>query len=591
MKERIKRLIEAHESYWAGLESPLTDDEYDSEIQWLKKKHPEHWLLTKIGGSSQPSEKVIHNIPMLSLDKAYTFNDVEKFIHKVSRTKDEKFIAQSKFDGLAGKFDGKVFSTRGNGFIGENISSKIRDTILIQGDQGHPLEKVNREILGEILCSQEQFEKFGKEYKHPRNFVSGMVSRKEKMPEGFKLHLVEYSSSPTKVFRRHEFDEKKWKEILSFFNDQTTYLQDGIVIRVSDEKYWKELGATAHHPLGSIAFKYQGQKANARLLDIEWSIGKRNITPVGIITPVKLGGVIIERVTLHNAGFIEDHNIAIGCEIVIERAGDVIPHVIQNNTPGEVKIIDTCPVCQSRVNRVGPEISCPNEDCPGRNINRLYSSIREAGIDFIGQKTLTKIMSELSIRYLWQLFDVTIEDLERCDIGSAMSRKIFKSIQQNRIMTDDKFLACLCIDDIGKNTWKTILSFLDLNIIINSISKKNLSGIPNIGQITVRKIIQGIKSRRSEISNLLHRVRLQKDSEEQPRKTICFTGKMPQKRSFYEDLAKKHGYQPSDTVNKNLTVLICDDFFSNSTKLKKAKAMGVQILLLEEWLERLNHED
>lgn len=595
MDKRLDRLIQAHELYWQGKDSPMTDSEYDSEIIWLSKSYPNHFLLKKIGGNKLSQSRIIHDSPMLSLDKAYTKKEIEKFIRNTSRNEREKYIAQAKFDGLAGKFQNNILSTRGDGHVGEDISHKIKDMILIRNKEQIPLCGVSENIIGEIICSKDQFKKYGKGYKSPRNFIIGMIGQKGKMPEGFRPHFVEYKSSPSICYEASEFLDQ-WDNIINFFESFDSYAKDGIVIKLKDEAYSLSLGSTSHHPKGAIAYKFHGEVSETTLRKVVWQAGKNCLTPVAEFMPVILGGVTVSRATLHNYANVEELDLHIGDVLQIERAGDVIPYVI-GSTPGERRgdevDIKNCPYCGSEVVRRSVEISCENLDCPGTCFSRLTASIKESEIEWLGPGILSKIVAHKKCRCLSDIFDLSVNDIFESGVGENMSKKIRKSIRDHSLMSAPQFLSCLNIEGMGRTNWKTILNFVSFEELVDGVSKERLRRIPGIGPILMRKIIQGISSKRNEIKELLKRVHIEDEGmkETPSRKKICFTGKMPEKRSFYEDLAKQNGFESVSSVTKELDVLVCDDILSTSSKCLAAKKSGIKILSLNEWMKGLKNGD
>lgn len=585
---RIERLTFAHNQYWCGKASPLTDTEYDREILWLKKEHPDHWILKSLGNEAK--NKVKHESPMLSLEKAYTFEEVQKFVEDSSRDDNEAFICQIKFDGLAAKFRKGVLATRGNGEYGEDITRKIQDLILVMGSVERPFKDVDTVdfCLGEIVCPLSVFKKFGQEFKHPRNFVIGMIGRKGKLPEGVKLHFVEYKTSPSFVFYKKGFDKKSWERILLYFEGYSVYPKDGIVIKVSDKKHYKQLGRTSHHPLGAIAYKFKGDTATASLISVDWQSGKDKLTPVANISPTELNEVIIRKVTLHNYQTVKDFKLQIGDELTIERSGDVIPHLLsvkKTELSDQFVDIKSCPICHSSLRHAGPNVFCSNEDCPGKFSSKLINSIREFEIEFIGGVTLERILSIEKINSFADLLEIKIPDLTGCGLGLTMASKIFESIQRkSNVVPAERFLAALNIGGVGRDTWKDILRKIDFERLTEEkIPVGELTAIEGIGELTARKIRQGLCLAREEILRMLDLVTVKVDISYSSR-TICFTGKMPEPRSYYENIAKEEGYDPVDSVTKNLDLLVCHDINSTSSKIKAARKFNVSIVALKDWL-------
>lgn len=590
---RLERLILAHEKYWAGQTSPLTDVQYDQEIEWLKKEHPDHWLITAIGGK-QKCGKVRHEEPMLSLNKAYSFEEIQKFVKNTARSKQEKYLCFAKFDGLAAKWHNGTLSTRGNGEVGEDITDKIPFIDFIKKDQRYSFaETISLHArFGEIICPRSVFRNFGEGYKHPRNFVIGMIGRKGALPDGLKLNFVEYRSSPCYEFEAANFTESLWQEVVSFFDEYSTYPKDGIVIKIADEEYFDELGVTTHHPLGAVAFKFANEQTESKLLSVDWQCGKHKITPVANIVPVELGGVLNKRATLHCYKNVNEIDLHIGDDIILERAGDVIPYISlavkTKESKNKVKI-EYCPVCGSDIEIKGANVYCLNNFCPGKSLARLLAAIKELEIDFVGETTLIQIIGKTGRNSIGSFLQIELSELANdCGLGEKTAQKIYNSIQQrSQNVTPERFLAALNIEGVGRTTWRTILKVFTFDKIIGEkLSPQELAKISGIGPLTARKIRQGLIAKKDEINEFLSAVEMgiQKVSETQD-KTICFTGKMPEKRSYYEHLAQRFGFQAVDHVTKELSLLVCDDVNSPSSKTKTAKKLGVAIMSLEDWLK------
>ena len=275
---------------------------------------------------------------MLSLNKAYSIEEVMEWARKNCR-ENETLLIQPKYDGISANYDGSVLATRGDGENGENISGKLP---LIELETSGYTGFLDRPVRGEIVIRDDDFEnlyshitkKGGGHYKNSRNAVAGIMGLKDisdMLRQGAKLTLVDYNMI---CYRVPVNDlEKKWPGIVAEI-ENLLYPMDGIVVKIADEEYSESLGNTAHHPRGQIAFKFVGIRRQSKLLDVKWSFGKNCLTPVAEIEPVDIGGITIKHATLHNIQNIIDRGIQIGDTITVERAGDVIPYIV-DSTPGD----------------------------------------------------------------------------------------------------------------------------------------------------------------------------------------------------------------------------------------------------------------
>lgn len=591
----LAALIEENDKlYWELGEPRISDEEYDLLVRGLSKLAPDHPLLSKVSAPSvAASGKVRHKEPMLSLDKAYSLEELMTWGAKFARTPEEPLLVQPKYDGISAIFADGVLATRGDGEIGENISDKISLIELEAKGYTGPLDRPAR---GEIVIRNDDFKniyskitrKDGNHYKNPRNAVAGIMGLKdidEMVRQGAKLTLVDYDLvSFSSKFA--EFEEK-WPEFVEKI-ENLPYPMDGIVVKLADEAYATSLGSTAHHPRGAIAFKFSGVRKETKLLDVEWSFGKNCLTPVASLDPVDIGGVTIKRASLHNIQNIIDRDIRIGDEVVVERAGDVIPHIVDSK-PGEERrscMITECPSCASPLVRVGPEISCENPKCPETLVRRLLASIRSIGIDRLGEPNVRRMMETLNVETLKDIFELSVDDILKLEgFKDKSASNLYHEIQSARMVSDFQVVAALNIRGIGPNVAKSILEHHTLEELRN-LSIEELSAIDGVGPERAEALFSELRGQSDFLDELLGVVEVTqtKGSGTSSAPTVCFTGKMPEKRSFYANLAETRGFVPTDSVTSSLSLLVANDPSAGGGKLAKAAKLGVRIVALDDWL-------
>lgn len=596
--DTLVELIGYHNKlYWEKGSPEISDADYDRLLEELRRRDPSHPLVNAIFTPAVVSGgKVRHRTPMLSLDKAYSLEALLEWAHKFARTPDEMLFVQPKYDGISAGFDGRTLATRGDGETGEDVTDKLPLIELETTGYTGPLDRPAR---GEIVIRSDDFvniyshirRKDGGFYKNPRNAVAGIMGLKEIGPmiaQGAKLTLVDYSliSHEIPLSRLAE----RWEELLEEMAS-LPYPMDGIVLKFADSKFRSSLGNTAHHPRGEIAYKYTNVKRESRLLDVEWSFGKNNLTPVALMEPVEFSGVTVKRATLHNVQNIIDMDLHIGDRITVERAGDVIPY-ISASSPGENRrspLISRCPACDTLLERRGPELVCPAPDCPGTNLQRLTAAVKSLDVENLGESTLKKLVSVCRVRRLSDLFQLTAKDLLQVEGFAEKSvSNLLKELQRVRTMPEYQLLASLNIPNVGPNIAKLLLQEMEFSAL-REASEESLSNIPGIGPERAHAIREAFRERQQEIDELLSAVTPVRETRAAGNKpTVCFTGKMPEKRSFYAALAQERGYIPSDTVTKELTLLVAADVNDNSSKLVKARKLGIRILALDEFLKEEN---
>ena len=593
----LEKLIAYHnELYWKKAAPEISDAEYDLLMRELEALQPDHPLITAVHGQAVASGgKVRHKEPMLSLDKAYSLEKVLEWADKYIRSADEMLLIQPKYDGISARWDNGVLVTRGDGSEGEDISDKVP---LIELESIDYTGKLRREeaIRGEIVIRDDDFRniysrirrKNGDVYKNSRNAVAGIMGLKEIddiQAQGAKLTLVDYRKI-SYAYSRRELPEY-FAELLEKI-ENLPYPTDGVVIKIADEEYAASLGNTAHHPRGAIAFKFTNIRRQSVLRKVEWSFGKNCLTPVAEIDPVEIGGVTITHATLHNLQNVLDRDLCINDIIEVERAGDVIPYIV-NSLPGENRVsvlIKECPCCGSTLEQRGPELCCLNKDCFEVRLQNLLAAVRNIGIERLGEPTLRKMMQTLNIRTLRQIFELQVSDIMKLDSFKEKSAEnLYKEIGKARKVTDFQLLASLNIPHVGLNVAKVILKTMPLEELRNA-DEENLANIAGVGPERA-KAIRAVLDEQSEfIDEMLSAVEVvhSKQSGNENLPTVCFTGKMPEKRSFYEDLARSKGFEPVDTVSKELSLLVAADLSGSGSKLTKAAKLGIKVVALAEFL-------
>ncbi len=590
---QVAELLAYHDRRYWELNAPeIPDARYDEITERLRELAPEHPLLQKINTPAVSGDgKVHHRESMLSLDKAYSLQEILDWAHKYARSDREILLVEPKYDGISASFDGRTLATRGDGNVGEDITAKLP---LIELEAPGYTGKPDRAARGEIVIRDDDFrtiyanirKKDGGTYKNPRNAVAGIMGLKdisEMVLQKAKLTLVDYSliSEPVELADLPE----KWESLKMRFAT-LPYPMDGIVLKFADTSFRKNLGSTAHHPRGEIAYKFTNRSAESTLLGVEWSFGKNCLTPVALLEPVELSGITIKRASLHNAQNLLDMDLMIGDAVTVERAGDVIPF-ISGRTPGQNRrspFISECPACGTLLVRRGPELCCANAECPGANLQLLTAAIRNLGIERLGEPTVAKLIANCGVRHLKDLFELTEKDLLQIEGFAAKSAaNLIGEIQKARTVDDFQLLAALNIPNVGVNIAKLMLakySFAQLR----TLSEESLAEIPGIGPERAAAVASAMVERAAELDELLNAVSLRHTEAASGESTICFTGKMPEKRSFYEKLASERGYRAVDSVTSTLSLLVAADVNDNSSKLRNARKMGIKIVPLDEFL-------
>lgn len=601
-KQELENLIQKHDAlYWEKNHPEISDVEYDKLVEQLREIDPDNQLVNKVNGIKTNGEKVNHNTPMLSLEKVYSDEELFAWVQKRARNNGEKFLIEPKFDGLSAQLDYGVLATRGDGSVGQNITDKL---CLINIETNKKIDVKKDYFRGELVIRNSSFEhdfssiktKTGNPFKNSRNAVAGIIGTDDVdfyVKQGVLISLVDYDLISFEV-TASDFSEK-WKE---YFDKivELDFPMDGIVVKIADSEYSKSLGATEHHPRGQIAFKFTNQSAKTKLVDIEWGMGKENITAVGIFEPISLGGVVITKAilpmtksTINNLPCIIDEEIAIGDIFTIQRAGDVIPNVVSIERGENRKIVklEKCPFCGADVEVLKSSVRCKNEDCFEPKLNKLYFSVSTLGMKAIGKAIIEKIMRKTGVVDLYGFMNLNESDLENISgFGKAIPQIILSEINKAKTNKPELVLTSLNVPSLGKTASKLLLSKFTIEQILRDLNYNNVISIKGIGEVKAIEIVQGIAKNREYIKKTLDLFNFDAMvmNTLKAKQTVCFTGKMAYKRSDMENIARQKGYEPVDSVTSQLSLLVCEDPNSGSSKLEKAKKMGIKIVSADDFM-------
>ena len=607
IKELVSLLEKHNEAYRRGMPT-ISDARYDELTEQLRDLDPEHQFLTNVEPENF-SEKVEvrHPRPMLSTEKAYTVDELQRFVTRVQKEanalgiKNVTYRVTPKLDGLAARDDGKIFATRGNGEVGYEISSAFAKGVVAVGGRAQG--------VGEIVCSQEYFaEHLADSFEHPRNMVVGIITS-DKVNEAAKqalqdeaVRFVPYTTLPKKVVDGDELVGRVW-EITDELWAATDYPLDGMVAEVTDTALQERLGATAHHYRWQIAIKKKGESAVTAVEGIRWQVGRMGaVTPVMEVQPVSVSGATIRNVTAHNAGMLRDQGIGIGATIRIIRSGEVIPKLEEVIKPAqEVELPEVCPSCGAKLFWQNDFLKCPDFSCPARVEQRLEYWFKTLGnADWFGKKTIAKLV-KAGHNSLESVYTMAEDDFQKLGFGPVQSTNLAEALYISRTKeTDDwRLLAAFGIPDLGKADSRKLLGYFKLEDVVN-VKQEQLIELHGFGEITSHSVTEGIASIRETILHMLEldfnlrRTPLVADTEslESPitGKGIVFTGKMEQgSREDMQAMARRLGAKVQTSVTGKTDFLVCGSKVG-AKKIESAKAKGVEIMTEAEYMDIVNAE-
>jgi len=657
-------LFEKYSQFYYDKSEPLvSDQEFDNlkhEIIELEKKYP------NIKSSKSPSEivgfkpskifkKVAHKIPMLSLGNAFSKEDLENFEKKILNylNKDKTFkieySAEPKIDGISasliyinGKFETGL--SRGDGRQGEDITANlktIKDIPKIVTDKNFPREI---DIRGEVFIKNSDFKKIENKFANPRNAASG--SLRQKNPEGTKkipLKFIAYTfgfEKGLKINNQDNFLEnlKKWGFKTNPLNVTTTGLTnllnnyikvekkrneidfdiDGIVYKVNSFELQNRLGYVANSPRWAIAHKFSSNKGISVINNIDIQIGRTGaLTPVAKITPINIGGVMVSNATLHNEDEIKRKDIRIGDTVAVERAGDVIPHIIsvdlkKRKNSKEFIFPKKCPSCGSATIKEFNLITkkedavrrCSSEgyECEKVSIEKIkhFVSKEALNIDGFGKKIVESFWEKNLIRFPQDIFNLNFQKIEFMDgWGKKSIGNLKYSIQEKRNISLEKFIFSLGIRHIGLENAKLIAKNLKTakNFINLANNKKfdELLNLDGIGETQINSLKNFFLNKTNlNVINKLENVLDIKNSEGFKKdgalqnKVFMFTGKLDGiSRAEAKSLIEKNSGSIITNISKKLNYLIVGEK-PTKKKVDSAKNLKIKILNQKDWLKMLD---
>ena len=658
------KLFQKYNKHYYDLNEPIVDDfvfdELKRQILNLEKEytHLYHKDSPKNSVGFQPSKlfkKVKHRIPMLSLSNAFNKEDLLNFEKKILNFLNEEsnfkieYSAEPKIDGISASLifqKGKFITglSRGDGKEGEDITENLKTIkdIPTQVKSKNFPEEID--IRGEVFIQNSDFKKLENKFANPRNAASGSLRQKDpKETKKIPLKFIAYTFGHENGLQTRSQNEylKKLKEwgfktnpfnktissidalmknynIIEKKRDEIDFDIDGIVYKVNDFKLQKRLGNVANAPRWAIAHKFSANNAISKIENIEIQIGRTGaLTPVAKIKPVNIGGVVVSNATLHNEEEINRKDIRIGDTVLIERAGDVIPHVIsvdlklRNNDSKKFDFPQICPSCGSKTikdfnfttKKEDAVRRCSSEgyECEKMAVEKIkhFVSKEALNIEGFGKKIVENFWNLKLIRFPYDIFKLNFVKIEKLDGWGKQSVANLKySINLRKKISFDKFIYSLGIRHIGLENAKILSKNLKSLKNFITLSNKNnfddLINIDGIGETQINSIKNFFKNNTNlDVMNKLSKILLVKDAEIAKsdglfsNKTFMFTGKLlNMSRSEAKSIIEQNSGSIVSNVTKKLDYLIVGEKSTNR-KVEAAKKLKVKILDQSSWLKML----
>jgi DNA ligase (NAD+) len=649
--EELRSVLRFHEHRYYILNDPLLSDfEYDQLFKALEKIEKENPTLITL---DSPTQRVAHEltrefptvqhlVPMLSLDNSYNADDLLDFDRKVrelSGLEQISYCVEPKFDGgsisLIYENDQLVrAATRGDGVAGDEVTINIRQIHSVPLTA--PFSKFGiqqAEIRGEVLMNKENFSRYNQSLTaqglaplaNPRNAASGTLRLKDPREvakrnlEVFVYHLSYFSlqkeeQSPVALqshaatlgllwelgFRSPAREKKVFNSIQDVINycvefeavrDTLPYEIDGMVIKVNEVALQEKLGMTSHHPRWAVAFKFKARQATTQLIGIEFQVGRTGaVTPVAKLEPVGVGGVMVSSISVHNQEYIAEKDLRIGDQVLIERAGDVIPQIVKSLTEArtgkekQIQFPSVCPVCASKLFKEEEEAvwRCINLECPAQVIERIIHFVSKDALDIrgFGEANVRKFVELGLLGDIPGIYTLDFAQLASMEgFGKKSIENLQQAIELSKKQPLHRLIYALGIRFVGETTARTLANAVDHLLDFQSFSEEQLQQLEDVGTKVAGSIHQFFSN--SDNIAMLHALEKlgltlrneKKDTHSTGNltgKTFLFTGTLSKlKRSEAEEMVRANGGQILSGVSAKLNYLVAGE--EAGSKLEKAK--------------------
>ena len=652
MDELINLIHQASYNYYVLDNPTITDQEYDdyyNELLRLEEKYPElkrdDSPTVRVGGEAiEKFEKVSHEKPMLSFDDIFNEDEVVLFDERIRKSvPNPTYTVEPKMDGLSGSLiyrNGVLIqaATRGDGLVGENITKNVKTIRTV------PLrlkKDIDIEVRGEIYMSKGTFEQINEERKlngenlfaNPRNAAAGSIRQLDsKITAKRNLDFMAYF-----IPNPEEYGIKTQSESLEFLKElgfQTNYklnklavsatdiinkieeLQiereslpfpiDGVVLKVNNLKDEEILGTTSRVPRWGIAYKFPALEVLTTLIEIKFTVGRTGkITPNAIFNPVHVDGSLVSKATLHNEDYCISKDVRIGDTIVVHKAGDVIPEVVEvklerrNESRTPFKMIEYCPMCSSKLVKKDANHYCINEECPARNIEGLihYVSRDAMYIDGFGERIIEDFYNMGYIKNVVDFYELKKykEELKELEgFGEKSIENLLESIEQSKNNSLERFLFALGIRYIGKKTAKIIAKYYENIDNLYNTNMDELLSIPDIGDKMAESIMSYISNEQNKKliadlkqhgCNMTYIKEKTVNNVEIENKTFVLTGTLEKMtREEASKLIEENGGKTTGSVTSKTSVVIVGK--SPGSKYTKALELNIPIWTEEEFINK-----
>ena len=658
-EERIKYLRETTEyhskRYYDDDDPEISDFEYDmlmNELKNLEKQFPElitkDSLTQKVGGTVKKGfEEVTHIVPLQSLQDIFDFEELKEFDKRIKKSAEEfnkelKYVVETKIDGLSVALEYKNGefirgATRGNGQVGEDITENLKT---IKNIPKKLKENVDIIVRGEVFIGKEEFDKLNEErevlgetlFANARNAAAGSLRQldsKIAASRPLDIYIFNVQKSDTIEFKSH-YESLLYLEKLGFNvnpvkvlcnnidevineinkigenRENLSFGIDGAVIKVDSLDLRENIGVTFKTPKWAIAYKYPPEQKETILKDIVCQVGRTGvITPMAILEPVRVAGSTISKTTLHNEDFIIEKDLKIGDHVIIQKAGDVIPEVVEvvkEKRTGEEVVFEMpkfCPVCGEPTVRNEGEAAtrCIGIECPARNLRNIVHFASKIGmnIEGLGYAVIEQLLEKKLIENIADIYYLKQEDIESLKKnGKKFASNLINAIEKSKENELDKLICALGIQHIGTKSAKTLAKkFKNIDHLMNA-SFEELNFTDDVGEITANSVYEFFNQeqthdliKRLKMANVNMEIKEDGNSDERFNgMTFVLTGSLEKyTRDEASEIIEKFGGKTSSSVSKKTTYVLAGE--EAGSKLTKAQSLGVKIITENEFEEMI----
>ena len=653
--EKLRKELEYHNKKYYDEDNPeISDFEYDKlslRLRKLEKEYPEYANenspTKKVGGHSKNIfSQVKHDVQMQSLQDVFSYDDVGEFVFKMQEEYGEniEFTVETKIDGLSVslEYENGVLvkgSTRGDGFVGEDVTENLK---MVNGIPEKLFTKETFEVRGEVYLPRKEFESINRKLEesgkqilaNPRNAAAGTLRQLDsKLVKQRNLSIFVFNLQKGKQFVTHSESieyiksagiktieyikvcvgiEEVLNEIKKIGNlrDKLPYDIDGAVVKVNNLKIREEVGTTAKVPKWAVAYKYPPEQKETKLVDIKMQVGRTGqVTPMAILTPVRLAGSLISKTTLHNFDYVKQKDIKIGDTVVIQKAGDVIPEVIsvvknkRNGDEVEYNIPTFCPVCGEKLEKINDEVAlrCTNIECPAQTFRSLvhFASRDAMDISGLGDAIVEQLIDNKLIKDIADIYYLKYEDIVKLDrFAPKSARNLINAIEKTKNNSLDKLLFGLGMRHIGKKAAKVLAQNFDNIYMIKKASLEEINGLDDFGEIMAKSVIEFFSKEQTDIliaklKNAgvnLEGMKKELDSEILKDKTFVITGSFDgYSRNDITKLIERNGGKVSGNVSKKTSFLVSGE--DSGSKLIKAESLNIPVISIQKLGEMVEEID